>query len=332
VHLIQWDDLEQEANGLAAYTQTLVAQGVAPGEILVLTPRRQLGYAIRDQIRQREIPVHSFYHEEALEDERAQRAFALLSLLVNLDDRVALRWWLGHDSPSARKNAYSLLRAHCEENGISPREVLDQCIAGTLALNTALTESYRELQSILDGIRPLTLEQLIDKLFPAGDESFAVLREAALVDLLEFETANDLLECVRTNATQPAVPEEADYVRVMSLHKSKGLTSRVAIVSACIQGLIPFLDDTETLKQAAATLKEQRRLFYVAITRCTEKLVVSSAINMRRDLAWKIGAKVVSGRGQVAATIASQFLHELGPQALPAKRGVEWAQAGYAAG
>jgi hypothetical protein len=38
VHIIQWDDLEQETTGLADYTQTLVAQGVAPGEILILTP------------------------------------------------------------------------------------------------------------------------------------------------------------------------------------------------------------------------------------------------------------------------------------------------------
>ena len=59
---------------------------------------------------------------------------------------------------------------------------------------------------------------------------------------------------------------------------------------------------------------------------------MSSAINMRRDLAWKIGAKVVSGRGQVAATIASQFLHELGPRAPRAKKGSDWAQAGYATG
>jgi DNA helicase II / ATP-dependent DNA helicase PcrA len=79
-------------------------------------------------------------------------------------------------------------------------------------------------------------------------------------------------------------------------------------------------------------LKEQRRLYYVAITRCTEKLVISSAINVRRDLAWKIGAKVVGGRGQIAATIASQFLHELGPNAPHAKKGADWARTGYAAG
>ena len=227
VHIIQWDSLEQEAEGLAEYTQTLVGQGVAPGEILILTPRRQLGYSIRDQIRQLDIPVHSFYHEEALEDDCAQRAFAILSLLVDLDDRVALRWWLGHDSPSARKNAYTLLRAHCEQTGVSPRQALDQCLAGKLALNTALTNSYKALQEILNGLRPLPLEKLIDTLFPAGDDSFAVLREAALIDLPGLETPDGLLDCIRSNATQPAVPEAADYVRVMSLHKSKGLTSKV---------------------------------------------------------------------------------------------------------
>jgi DNA helicase II / ATP-dependent DNA helicase PcrA len=152
-----------------------------------------------------------------------------------------------------------------------------------------------------------------------------------LVDLPDLERADQLLECIRTNATQPAVPEEADYVRVMSLHKSKGLTSKVAIVSACIQGLVPFLDGTETSEQAASTLEEQRRLFYVAITRCTDRLVISSAINMHRDLAWKIGAKVVAGRGPVAGTVASQFLDELGPQAPRAKRGMDWAKGGYTA-
>jgi DNA helicase II / ATP-dependent DNA helicase PcrA len=96
VHLVQWDDIEQEADGLAEYVKTLVSQGISPGEILILTPRRKLGYAIRDQIRDREIPVHSFYHEEALEDKSAQRAFALLALLVDAEDRVALRWWLGY--------------------------------------------------------------------------------------------------------------------------------------------------------------------------------------------------------------------------------------------
>jgi DNA helicase-2/ATP-dependent DNA helicase PcrA len=126
------------------------------------------------------------------------------------------------------------------------------------------------------------------------------------------------------------MPEEVDYVRVMSLHKSKGLTSRVTIVSGCTHGLIPFVNFDESPDEAAATLREQRRLFYVAITRCTEILVISSVIRMRRDFAWKIGARVVPGRGADAPTIASPFIDELGPGAPASKQGAAWVQSGYA--
>ena len=50
---------------------------------------------------------------------------------------------------------------------------------------------------------------------------------------------------------------------------------------------------------------EQRRLFYVAITRCSETLVVSSVIRMRRAVAWKIGARVARGRGADAVLITA---------------------------
>jgi len=83
VHIVQWTSIDEEAQGLAGFVRTLVAdRGYAPGEILILTPRRLLGYGIRDRLDDVDIPVHSFYHEEALEGEAAQRAFALLSLLA----------------------------------------------------------------------------------------------------------------------------------------------------------------------------------------------------------------------------------------------------------
>jgi len=332
IHLIQWGSVQEEAAGLAEYVCTLVERGVSLGDILILTPRRLLGYAIRDEIRNRDVAVHSFYHEEALEEDDAQRAYCLLSLLVDLEDRVALRWWLGHGSPSARRNAYQRLRQHCEESGVSPKTALDACVTGELALpnTTALVDKYRELIGLLDDLRLLELPGLVDALLPPASDACSVIREASLLGLGEMKTAADLLDCIRTTVTQPVIPEEVDYVRVMSLHKAKGLTSKVVIISGCTQGLIPFVDSDETPQEAAATLQEQRRLFYVAITRCTETLVVSSVVRMSRKFAWKIGARVFPGRGAHAATVASQFIDELGPGAPAAKRGVNWVQGGYA--
>lgn len=125
------------------------------------------------------------------------------------------------------------------------------------------------------------------------------------------------------------MPEEGNFVRVMSLHKSKGLTCKAAVIAGCIQGLIPVQAADETPAEQAAILKEQRRLFYVAITRCTEILVLSSATRMHRQLAWKIGAHVSPGRSPVGRTIASQFIHELGSTAPAPRNGTEWTAAGY---
>ena len=45
----------------------------------------------------------------------------------------------------------------------------------------------------------------------------------------------------------------------MSLHAAKGLSAKVVIIMSAVEGLLP-LDGKD--------LEEQRRLFYVAITRC----------------------------------------------------------------
>lgn len=332
VHIVQWASIDEEARGLAAFVRTLVVdRGYSPGEILILTPRRLLGYGIRDKLRSADIAVHSFYHEEALEGEAAQRAFALLSLLVDGEDRVALRWWLGDGSPSSRKNAYQRLRQHCENAGLSPRAALDVLDQGALVLPriSELLGKYRELRGTLAGLAGRSLVELVDILLPDGNDECSVLREVALLALPDLEDVTELLDRIKTHITQPEMPEGGNFVRVMSLYKSKGLTSRVAIVAGCTQGLIPFQDSNETPVEQAAILEEQRRLFYVAITRCTDILVLSSAARMERQLAWKIGAKLQPGRSNAGTTIASQFIDELGPTAPAPRSGHEWADAGY---
>jgi superfamily I DNA/RNA helicase len=256
----------------------------------------------------------------------------LLSLLVDIEDRVALRWWLGHGSPSKRRNAHHRLRQHCEQANVSPKIALDACVAGQLDLpnTTDLIDKYRELTSILDDLRQRELSNVVDTLMPDESDACSVIREAAVLNLAEMETPDDLLDCIRTIVTQPEIPEKADYVRVMSLHKSKGLTSKVTIVSGCTQGLIPFVKSDAPPSEVTATIQEQRRLFYVAITRCTQTLVISSFTHIPRQLAWKLGALVVPGPGPNGPTIASQFLDELGPDAPASKRGSLWSQNGYA--
>ena len=327
VHAVQWQTVEDEAQGLCDYVSYLIlTRGYLPGEILILTPRRLLGYGIRDRIALTGVVVHSFYHEEALESDEAQRAFAILSLLTDNEDRVALRWWLGHDSPTTRREAYRRVRLHCEATGLSPWAAMSALTDGTLALaNTGqLVAKFRELQALLQNLQGQDMPALIDSLMPVGVDGCSVLREMTLLAQGECRSVQDLLDAVKGGVTQPEMPEESDFVRVMSLHKSKGLTSKIAIVAGCIQGLVPFQDFEKPHDEQQAILAEQRRLFYVAITRCTEILVMSSARTLERKVAYKIGARVHAGRGAMATAVASQFFAELGRQAPPAEAGANW--------
>ena len=64
VHVVQWHTSEDEATGLVQYIEFLLGQGIyGPSDVMVITPRRQLGYRMRDMIRGKGIPVHSFYHD-----------------------------------------------------------------------------------------------------------------------------------------------------------------------------------------------------------------------------------------------------------------------------
>lgn len=331
VHIVQWPSIDEEAQGLADYATWLIQErNYAPGEILILTPRRLIGYRIRDRIAAAGVSVHSFYHEEAIEGDEAQRAFALLTLLVNNEDRIALRWWLGHGATTGRVGPYRRLREHCEATGASPWEALTALAVGQLQLSNVggLVAKFQELVQILDSVRDHDLPMLINTLLPENSEGCSVLREAALLAFTECENVSDLFDVLKTTVTQPELPEEGDFVRIMSLQKSKGLTSKVAIVAGCIRGLIPFQDLKETSVEQAQILLEQRRLFYVAITRCTEILVLSSALRLQRKFAFDIGAEI-QGYGNTVRAVTSQFIDELGPQAPERRLGANWQSAGY---
>ena len=333
VAVVQWSTIDEEADGLAVGIHEMITRNrYEPGEIVVLSPRRLVGYRIRNRLRALGVPVHSFYHEEALEARSAQLAYCLLTLMASPSDRVAFRWWLGADSPSWRVGAYAHVRGESERTGQTPLEVLRDLERGVLTLpgTASLVARYAELRDLLLHLGALDLPALVDDLIPDGDDELAVLREIAVLALPRADNVTVLHDAVRNHITQPEMPETGDFVRIMSLHKSKGLTSRAVLVAGCIEGLIPTRNDNLSPIEQVRQMNEQRRLFYVAITRCTDELVMSSSLRMDRALAMRVGAVVRPGWGQAVATISSRFLAELGPNAPTPVRGPDWPRANQA--
>lgn len=128
-------------------------------------------------------------------------------------------------------------------------------------------------------------------------------------------TAKQVFEVVLGFISQPELPTDADYVRVMSLHKSKGLTAKCVIVTGCIEGAMPRVDDSLSDADQRRSIEEQRRLMYVAVTRTKNILMLSSQLTLPKNLAYAMGITITSAKGTDAIVMASRFLNELGSTA-----------------
>jgi DNA helicase II / ATP-dependent DNA helicase PcrA len=330
IAIVQWQDLAQEAQGIADFCHHLVSShDYLPQDILVLCPRRLIGYGIRDALKQTGVPAHSFYYEEAMEPGKVQESLTLLSLLCNNDDRVSLRYWLGLGSSTWNSRGYEALRSHCTNSGQSPFAAMCETSENRLTLphSKDLVERFRILQKELKALSGLCGDALIDRLFPDGYDWSEAVRD--MTRLADNTTPEELLDLLRTQITQPEMPEAGRYARVMSLHKSKGLTSRAVIVAGCIEGLMPTCKPDLTPQEQEMLLKEQRRLFYVAVTRCREILVLSSVVTLEKSMAYKIGA-LVRGKSTTGHTITSRFINDLGPSAPRRQVGSQWVASGFA--
>jgi DNA helicase-2/ATP-dependent DNA helicase PcrA len=121
VAIIQYQTLAGEAAGIAEFIEDLIAnQGYVAQDILVLAQRRSIGNPIHDALVGRNVPAKSYYQEGTLDNVAAQERLAILKLLVDPQDRIALRWLLGYGSNDFRRGAYARVRQHCEQTGMSP--------------------------------------------------------------------------------------------------------------------------------------------------------------------------------------------------------------------
>lgn len=334
VAVVQWKDMKQEAEGIALTVHERVQRGdVKPGRVLVLAPGRQFGYAVRDALNNLGTAAHSFFNEEAFEGRpqdldasRSQQAFTLLNLLASPEDIVSLRCWCGFGSNSLESPAWSRLRQHCLDTGKAPNEALADLVAGDIKIpyGKGLAGRYADLQTKLSALAGVRGEDLIDALFPEGEPWSEPFRGGPAEDE-EGEPIGpeDLLDDLHTRVIRPELPTDVEYVRVMSPQKSKGLTADMVIVLGCISGMIPHVIPNELDATGQQRyMEEQRRLFFVAITRTKRVLILSSFASMPRDLAHRRRVPVRGGNATHALTYTSGFLGELGasrPETLTAE-------------
>jgi DNA helicase-2/ATP-dependent DNA helicase PcrA len=320
---VQFDTLEEEADGIAQFVQRRIDSGAnRPEDFLILAQRRAVGNPIHAALAARHIPCKSYYEEGLLDNTEAQERVALLKLFVSRDDCIALRWLLGFGGNNFRAASYARVRAYCEANNITPWDTLEQVADGALQIPHCrpLVQRFNEIREQLAAmIGDGTVADFITKWLPPEFQGVDELRQVAEGLIVTSDSVTAFLSNLIEAISQPDIPPEVAEVRVMSLHKSKGLSSPIVIIAGCVEGLLPSAPDMDlSAVERAARLEEERRVFYVGVTRQKARngtpgtLVLTCSREMPLADAMQSGIRPARRVGRRAFLIASRFIAQLG--------------------
>ena len=244
-----------------------------------------------------------FYERREIQD-----LLAYLRLISNPRDGGAFDRVVGYPKRGVGSVSVARLREWCQEQGLSLLEGASKAehvpgipkagAKGLLDFARLIQRFSARASQVSIGV---LLEELVEELDllrilrdegPDGDDRAENVKEliAGALDfdaeLLEEEelpadrfTELDLfLQRVSLVADVDLHDPDADSVTLMTLHNAKGLEFPVILIAGMEDGLFPLsraYDDP-------AALEEERRLFYVGITRAQDKLFLTHARQRRR--------------------------------------------------
>jgi DNA helicase-2/ATP-dependent DNA helicase PcrA len=168
-----------------------------------------------------------------------------------------------------------------------------------LIVELRLLEHLRE-----EGYEGIDRAQNVEELVAAASE-FDAASALEVEDLEEAGVVTELdlfLQKVSLVADVDNLDPEADAVTLMTLHNAKGLEFPVVLISGLEEGLFPLSRSHDSLEE----LEEERRLFYVGITRAQKKLYLTYAKRRRRAGDWLVSSP-------------SSFLHAVPEETLEAR-------------
>ena len=304
-------DQEAEAQEVAAAVAREIRSGIAPTEIAVFYRVNAQSRAVEDALRMLRIPyvlrgALSFYERAAVRD-----AVSYLKWFLHPDDAVSLKRLLKFPRRGVGEVTLEKARAAARREGIppsgalsripnlaplfsfralwlaelpqmSPAEALHALLSGAGYLD-ALEASARDPGEGREGAgREEDLEHVRELLRVA--EAFTGAGEEGVMEFLEKVTL----------AAEEAGAEESEAVRLMTLHNAKGLEFDVVFLIGLEDGLLPHSRSVDSPHE----IEEERRLFYVGLTRARERVFLS--LVRRRNMF-----------GSYRDAVPSRFLYDL---------------------
>ncbi len=299
---------------------------VANKDFAILYRTNAQSRSLEEALRKMNIPYRiygglSFYHRKEIKD-----IIAYLRLVLNTNDEEALKRVINYPTRGIGKTTMDKVMIVASENNISLFETLERArefqikgydvlgdfvlmirsfqtmlkkpaydVAMHVAKQTGLLKSlyedktvegiarYENIEELLNGLKEFSVDDSVDE---DGVQKYGILEEyMADIALLTDSDKED--------------PNDNDKVTMMTIHASKGLEFKNVYIVGLEENLFP----SQLSLNSRQELEEERRLFYVAITRAMNRLTLSFASSRFKF-------------GNITNAEPSRFLSELDPKFL----------------
>lgn len=304
VRLTALDDPEQEAKFVAAETRTLLDQRVRPSQIAILYRSNLQARLIEEELRASNVPYRLFGGTQVFDRKEVKDGAAYLRAIAYPRDEISLRRILNYPARGIGDTSVERIERYGQAHDLSFAEAFEQ-IDKVSDIPDAARRGAKQLHATLTAARKQfelgrSLAQAATTLFKdVGLE--AELRKAADGGASGDRRAGNLNFLVsaldryekRERENKPALgsflhgitmnseanPEEGvdNRVTLSTLHGAKGLEFPYVFLIGVVEGQLPHsrTSDPKVTDATPADVEEERRLFYVGVTRAQDRLYIT---------------------------------------------------------
>ncbi len=295
---------EDEAKHIAAMIKELYLKGECRyKDFAVLYRVNFQARAIEDALKDEMIPYRvmggiSFYQRKEIKD-----IIAYMRLAVNPDDNVSLRRIINCPPRGIGAATLSKVEHQAKNKSLS----LFAAIKAILKANSVALSVREKLNGFVKIIKHITS----DEYRSAADMLKAIIEKTGYMDFMEEEKTHNIYELI-ASAEGKDIGDFSDRaalltamddvnaensVSLMTLHSTKGLEFPVVFVVGLEDGLMPYFKALQNEDE----ISEERRLFYVGMTRA-------------KDVLWLTGTKKRRLYTKVQEQEPSRFLADIPQQ------------------
>ena len=315
-----------EAQFVADEIDNLRSGGMAYRDIAVFYRTNAQTRALEDVLMRSGVPYRLIGGTKFYERMEIKDVLAYLAAVANPDDGLAHRRILNTPKRGIGDVSESAIQRFADDNQVSFREAMRQI--DSVGIAAKATATIREFVAMLDRVSAMVdTAKVVDVVMALLEATgyLVLLKESRdpqenaraenveeLVGLTrEFQvkvpegTLIDFLTEVALSSAVDDLDDESGTVSLMTLHTAKGLEFDAVFITGIEEDILPHRISVAE----AGGIQEERRLFYVGITRAKKKLHLSLATSRATF-------------GEIASSMPSRFLAEI-PNDL-----VDWRESG----